>query len=105
MPGFQVLAHDVVSRLRLIECPTLVICGDQDFCCPISHSKEIANHIPHSQFAVISDAGHLLHVEKENMFLEEFNMASSIPPSPVPFGHRVDRNTVLYNAVDKENDQ
>lgn len=64
------LAHNMVAKLPLIQHPSLVICGDQDFCCPIGHSKEIAEQIPNSQFIVMEGAGHFLFVEKEDAFYE-----------------------------------
>lgn len=50
--------------LPYIECPTLVLCGKEDKVCPPALHEEMALAIPHSDFAVIDDCGHLSTMEQ-----------------------------------------
>lgn len=50
--------------LRLIHCPTLVLCGRQDAMTPIEAHEEMADAIPHGSLVVIEDCGHLAPLER-----------------------------------------
>ena len=63
-------AHDALSRLGDVRQPTLVICGDNDFCTPLPLSQEIAAAIPGAELVVVPDCGHLIEYEKEDDFFE-----------------------------------
>jgi len=54
----------VTDRLHAIGCPTLIVVGDQDLVTPIKFSQIIAQHIPHTEFVVIPDCGHVTIMEK-----------------------------------------
>lgn len=54
---------DVRPWLGTIECPALVIVGDQDVISPPAEMSEIASALPHATFRVIPDAGHLAPLE------------------------------------------
>lgn len=62
---------DVRPRLGEIECPTLVVVGEQDAISPVDEMRAIAEGIPHSRFVEIADSGHMSPMEKPN----EFNSA------------------------------
>lgn len=64
----MVAAHDTLSRLGEIRQPTLIVCGDQDFCTPLPLSEEMARAIPGSEFVVVPDSGHLIENEQEEEF-------------------------------------
>ena len=64
----MVLQHDARERLGAIRPPSLVICGDGDFCTPLAHSEEIAAAIPGCEMAVMAGSGHFIHVEQEEQF-------------------------------------
>jgi 3-oxoadipate enol-lactonase len=58
-----VLAHDTFDRLPRIECPTLVITGDDDRVIPAASSDVLHGRIPGSRLEVIAGAGHLFFLE------------------------------------------
>jgi aminoacrylate hydrolase len=64
----MIMAHNVLARLGDIRQPTLVICGDNDFCTPLPQSEEIAQAIAGSQLIVLPGGGHLIHFEQEDLF-------------------------------------
>ncbi len=64
----MIAAHDALPRLGGVRQPTLVVCGDRDFCTPLPLSEEIARAIPGSEFVVVPDCGHLIEHEKEEEF-------------------------------------
>ena len=55
---------DVRSQLGQIQCPTLVIVGEEDVPLPVAKSREIADQIRGSQSVVIPGAGHLSAMEQ-----------------------------------------
>jgi pimeloyl-ACP methyl ester carboxylesterase len=59
-----VLAHDSFDRLPAIECPTLVVTGDDDRIIPAQSSRVVAERIPGAALRVVSGAGHLFFVER-----------------------------------------
>lgn len=63
----MIAAHDTWSRLTAVRQPTLVICGEHDFCTPPALSREIADAIPGSQL-MIPDCGHLVEHEMPDEF-------------------------------------
>jgi len=66
----MIAAHDALPRLCEIRQPTLVVCGDLDFCTPLPLSEEIARAIPGSKFVVVPDCGHLIEHEKEDQLFQ-----------------------------------
>jgi pimeloyl-ACP methyl ester carboxylesterase len=52
------------TRLKNICCPTLVICGDNDYFIPTFFSKMIADNIPGSVYREIGGGGHIPFIEK-----------------------------------------
>jgi pimeloyl-ACP methyl ester carboxylesterase len=66
---------DVMSRLKEIELPTLIICGLEDQVTPVKYSEYLKNNIPNSRLEIIADAGHMVMLEKPeelNERLEKF---------------------------------
>ncbi|QBD76458.1 alpha/beta fold hydrolase [Ktedonosporobacter rubrisoli] len=66
----MIMAHDALRRLGEIQQPTLVVCGDHDFCTPLPLSEEIARAIPGSELVVVPDCGHLIEEEKKEEFFQ-----------------------------------
>lgn len=64
----MIMAHDTRSRLRDIRQPSLVLCGDHNFCTPIPLSEEIASSVPGAELVVIEDCGELIELEKPEEF-------------------------------------
>lgn len=48
---------------RNITCPTLVMHGGEDPCCPLDHGHAIADRIPHSEMWEVPGMGHCMHRE------------------------------------------
>lgn len=70
----MIAAHDTLPRLGEIRQPSLVLCGDHDFCTPLPLSEEIARAVPGAEFSVLDDGGHFIDVEKE---ADYFHIVSS----------------------------
>lgn len=55
---------DFRPLLKLIACPTLVLCGRQDALTLVTFHEEMAASIPHARLVVLEDCGHLATLEK-----------------------------------------
>ncbi len=66
----MIAAHDAFMRLGEIKKPSLVICGDHNFCTPLPGSEEIARALPGAELVVIQDAGELIEIEREAEFFQ-----------------------------------
>jgi pimeloyl-ACP methyl ester carboxylesterase len=64
---FVACSHfDVTKRLKDIETPTLVICGEEDKMTPITFSEALRDQIPGAALTTVEGAGHMVMVEKSN---------------------------------------
>lgn len=65
---YRTFLNDVymTDRLKEIQAPTLIICGDQDKLKPLKFSKIIHQEIKHSELVVLEDCGHVAIFEKSN---------------------------------------
>ncbi len=62
LPAFGM--HDKRDALEgLGDTETLVLVGDHDLLTPADHSEEIHRALPHAEFALVRDAGHLVMLE------------------------------------------
>jgi 3-oxoadipate enol-lactonase len=59
---------DVTDRLKEIECPTLVIVGEQDQGTPPAMAREIHENLPGSELQIIPSAAHLSSIEQAEVF-------------------------------------
>jgi len=57
------LAHDTQSRLSEIQCPVLVLYGEEDFITLPRYNREVASQIPGAKAIMIREAGHLAVLE------------------------------------------
>lgn len=57
-------AGDVRAALARVSCPTMVIVGDADQLCPVDAASEVADALPHAEFHVVPDAGHMVTIEQ-----------------------------------------
>jgi aminoacrylate hydrolase len=64
----MIAAHNTLARLRSIQTPSLVLCGDQDLCTPRHLSEEIAREIANAKLAIFEGGGHMIHFEQEEKF-------------------------------------
>ncbi len=63
---YETFEKDVymTDELYRIQCPSLVVCGQDDILKPVKFSKLLADSIPNAEFAVIPDCGHVTIFEK-----------------------------------------
>jgi len=55
---------DVMGRLDEVQLPTLVICGEEDQLTPLKYSRFLVDHIQGARLVTISEAGHMVMLEK-----------------------------------------
>lgn len=70
-----IFREPVVNELRNIQCPTLILVGDEDIATPLPRAQEIANHLPHAELVVIEHAGHSPVIEQPeqcNQAIDDF---------------------------------
>ena len=63
--------YDVRDRLHEIAVPTLVIVGANDWICPPSQSKLIAERIPKAKLCLIKGCNHAVHIEANERVIRE----------------------------------
>jgi 3-oxoadipate enol-lactonase len=63
--------QDATPLLPTIQCPTLVIVGEQDLLTPSVVAREYASQLADARLAIIPRAGHLSNLEQPERFLEE----------------------------------
>jgi pimeloyl-ACP methyl ester carboxylesterase len=71
----SLVTYDFRHRLTEIECPTLIVWGDQDRTVPVDGADEYERLIPDSRKVILKDTGHVPMVERParfNQLLEEF---------------------------------
>lgn len=61
---FKEKEHDLRDALRTMPVPTLVFCGEQDWICPPSQSRLIAELLPDAELWEVAGANHSCHLEK-----------------------------------------
>ncbi len=64
----MIASHDTVAELPRIDCPTFVLCGEQNHCTPMPLSEEIAASIAGAKLVVIPEAGELVELEMPERF-------------------------------------
>jgi len=55
---------DARRHLGAVRCPVLVMCGEDDRLTPSAQSREIAALVPHAQFELVPQCGHMLTMEQ-----------------------------------------
>jgi 3-oxoadipate enol-lactonase len=56
------------NLLHQVKCPALIIHGSNDQLIPVSEAEMMAKEIPNSHLVVIPEAGHLLNLERPDLF-------------------------------------
>jgi 3-oxoadipate enol-lactonase len=59
---------DVTARLKEIQCPALVVCGEDDPGTPPAMAREIQENLPGSKLVLIPRAAHLSNIEQPEAF-------------------------------------
>ncbi len=62
---------DSVPTLGGIDCPTLVLCGDEDRLCPPGYHRTMAQEIPRAELCIVPDCGHLATLEQPAIVTRE----------------------------------
>ena len=60
----------LAARLRRVQCPTLLLWGDDDKLIPPSYGQAYLKYLPHAQWQVLPQCGHMVMFEKEAEFVE-----------------------------------
>jgi pimeloyl-ACP methyl ester carboxylesterase len=60
----------LAGRLYRVRCPTLLLWGAHDQLVPPAYGEAYHKYLPHAQWKVIADCGHLPMFEKEQEFVE-----------------------------------
>jgi pimeloyl-ACP methyl ester carboxylesterase len=58
------------SRLKRVQCPTLLLWGANDRLVPPAYGKAYHKHLPHAEFSLLRDCGHMGIFEKEAEFVD-----------------------------------
>ena len=56
----QRYTDEIEGRYGEIDCPTLILWGEQDSWIPIERGRALASRIPNATFRAVQDAGHLV---------------------------------------------
>jgi proline iminopeptidase len=60
---------DFIPQLHKIKCPTLVLAGKEDWICPPSQSKIIAEHIRDARLKIFNNCGHYVAVDQHVKYI------------------------------------
>ena len=60
--------NELTDELSNIDCPTMVVVGNQDVLTPRGDAEEIASRIPTAELVIISGGAHGLHIEHASTF-------------------------------------
>ncbi len=66
---FKDKSYDLLDKLSSISVPTFVICGGEDWICPPSQSRIIADAVPGAEYLEVPGANHPVHAEKPEIVL------------------------------------
>jgi 3-oxoadipate enol-lactonase len=66
--GAAISAIDVTDRLKEIQCPTLVIVGEDDPGTPVAAAQAIHANLPGSRLVVLPQASHLSNIEQDGAY-------------------------------------
>ncbi len=73
VPGYvgcsqAIMGLDLLTQLRTVQVPTLIIVGEQDAGTPVSASEAIHEVMPNSELVVLENAQHLSNIEQNEAF-------------------------------------
>lgn len=66
-----VCAHDARPWLNMIECPTIVLVGEEDRLTPLYQAALLAGGIPDAEMVELPGTGHALHIEAPEALARE----------------------------------
>lgn len=59
---------DLTDRLKTLQCPTLVMVGEQDHGTPVEAARAIHQNLPGSELKILASAAHLSNIEQAEAF-------------------------------------
>ena len=68
--GAAIASIDLLDRLKEIDCPALVMVGDQDHGTPPAMARQIQQHLRAAELAILPYAAHISNVEQADRFNE-----------------------------------
>jgi pimeloyl-ACP methyl ester carboxylesterase len=80
----SLLRQDGVHTLADIACPTLVIAADGDQLRGAEEVRELADRIPHAEFALIAHSGHMIPLEAPQALAQTISAWLSRQAAPTP---------------------
>ncbi len=78
MPELQqtfinITQEDLSSDMKKINCPTLIINGENDTDTPVEFARRMQSLISNSQFIILKDAGHFSFIDQPEEFVKNLN--------------------------------
>jgi len=61
---------DFIPKLKKITCPTLILAGQEDWICPPSQSKIIAEQIPQAELHIFKNCSHAIATDAAKKYLK-----------------------------------
>jgi pimeloyl-ACP methyl ester carboxylesterase len=61
---------DGEAALRSLDCPVLIICGEQDALTPLSDHQDMAAMIPQAHLVIVKESGHMTPMERPRAVTE-----------------------------------
>lgn len=58
---------NIIDRVKTINLPALVICGEDDQMTPVKYSEFLAQELPQATISIIKNAGHMAMLEQPNL--------------------------------------
>lgn len=58
---------NILDRVKTINLPALVICGEDDQMTPVKYSEFLAHELPQATISIIKSAGHMAMLEQPNL--------------------------------------
>lgn len=74
--------YDVRESMRGIAVPTFIFCGAEDWICPPSQSRLMAERIPRAELMIVADANHSVHHEANDLVIARIRDFLARHPAP-----------------------
>jgi pimeloyl-ACP methyl ester carboxylesterase len=84
-PFFAALPENAAS-FAAIPCPVLILAGAEDRAIPTSQQRKIRSVIPHAVYEEIAGAGHVVYLEKPEVFWPRVRRFLSAEPAHLASG-------------------
>jgi len=61
---------DGEGALRSLDCPVLIVCGEQDSLTPLSDHQDMTAMLPHARLVIVKESGHMTPMERPRAMAE-----------------------------------